>query len=77
MEWVEPILIAALFILTTVGGWIGLEIRRLHARIDKRDEKWEERWTNHEEESRELHKEVTENTTKIDMHLGNGHRHKE
>ena len=81
MEWIaehpEFFAILFVFIAGTIGGWILIEIRRLHSRIDKRDERWEEIWRDHQEESMELHKETTQNTTKLNMHLGNGHRHPE
>ena len=79
MEWVKdhPEFFAILFVFIAgvIGSWILLEIRRLHTRIDKRDERWEKIWRDHQEESLDLHTEVTQNTTKLEMHLDNGHRH--
>ena len=56
----------------------------LHGRINKRDQEWRDfiledrKWKEqHQRESSELHRDVTEMGTKVQMHIGNGHRHQE
>ena len=82
-ELYQPITIVALFIVSAVGGLIVWELKRIHARIDRRDDMLtkyiqgqDRKWERHLEDSQELHEEVTEIKVKQDMHLQNGHRHR-
>ena len=87
MEAIGALVQAVVAILLALGtallGWIGMEIRRVHKRIDNRDEerrrdREEDRaWkSEHQKESVDLHVMVASMKTTQDLHVKNGHRHK-
>ena len=86
MEALGPFIQAIVAILLALGtvllGWIGMEIRRVHKRIDvrdderRRDREEDRAWKNeHQKESLDLHVIVASMKTTQEMHVKNGHRH--
>ena len=74
MEWIsehpEPFFLLGMFIISAIGGWIGLEIRKLHARIDKYSEKMDK----HIDESTTIQQDLA---VLKNIHKVNGYDHQD
>lgn len=71
--WLQAVVTAGVFVVAAVGGLIIWEIRKVHDRITKYAKELDE----HVKESIEVHKSLERIETKQDLHMENGHRHKE
>ena len=77
MDWLaahpEPFFLLGMFVISTIGGFIVWELRKLHTRIDK----YSGEMDHHITEGAEVKRELGVIHTKVDMHIKNGHRHRE
>ena len=76
MDWgsvLQAITMVVLGVVGVVGGWAAMEFRRLHQRIDKYSKEMDE----HIKESTEIRTTITRIDTTQNLHIKNGHRHKE
>ena len=71
--WLQAVVTAGVFIVGGVGALIVWELKRIHSRIDKYTQEMDE----HIKESTEIRVNIQDIQTKQDMHMENGHRHKE
>lgn len=71
--WLQAVVAGGIFVLSVIGAFAVYEFRRTHNRIDKYVDEMRE----HFRESTGIHREIAEIHTKVDLHMENGHRHKE